>query len=198
MLQRLIEGWEYPPARWSSRLKYRQKNPIIHFHLAIPLENCSYEHVMNTAIQEPSTRTYSNDYAIYKPNPRGSGGAIRFNLNADKGAIFLDAAVQNGEKQFDWENKIIMKWGLSDIGAVLALLQNRTTEAKLFHKSEKATSTFELVLRNEPERAPYMLSISRQEIADKSLRKVSIPMTHPEAAILEVALRIATSRIIGW
>ncbi|MFN9664630.1 MAG: hypothetical protein ACK57I_14035 [Akkermansiaceae bacterium] len=112
--------------------------------------------------------------------------------------MFLDAAPQSGEKQFDWENKIIMKWGLSDIGAVLALLQNRTTEAKLFHKTEKATSTFELALRDEPDRAPYMLSISRQEISDKSLRKVSIPVTQAEAALLEVALRIATSRIIGW
>jgi hypothetical protein len=43
-----------------------------------------------------------------------------------------------------------------------------------------------------------MLSISRQEISDKSLRKVSIPVTQAEAALLEVALRIATSRIIGW
>lgn len=153
---------------------------------------------MNDTLPEQAIKTYSNDYAIYKPNPRGSGGAIRFSLNADKGAIFLDAAAQSGEKQFDWENKIIMKWGLSDIGAVLALLQGRTTEAKLFHKTEKATSTFELSLRDDPERAPYMLSISRQDIVDKSLRKVSIPMTHPEAAILEVALRIATSRIIGW
>jgi hypothetical protein len=153
---------------------------------------------MNATLPEQANKTYTNDYAIYKPNQRGSGGAIRFNLNADKGAIFLDAASQSGEKQFDWDNKIIMKWGLSDIGSVLALLQNRTTEAKLFHKTEKATSTFELTLRDEPDRAPYMLYVSRQEIADKALRKVSIPMTHPEAAILEVALRIATSRIIGW
>lgn len=153
---------------------------------------------MNDTLPEQAIKSYTNDYAIYKPNQRGSGGAIRFNLNAEKGAIFLDAAPQCGEKQFDWENKIIMKWGLPDIGAVLALLQNRTTEAKLFHKTEKATSTFELTQRDDPDRAPYMLSISRQEVADKSLRKVSLPMTHPEAAILEVALRIATSRIIGW
>lgn len=153
---------------------------------------------MNATLPEQANKTYTNDYAIYKPNQRGSGGAIRFNLNADKGAIFLDAAAQSGEKQFDWDNKIIMKWGLSDIGVVLALLQGRTSEAKLFHKTEKATSTFELKPNEDPERAPYLLTISRQETADKSLRKVSLPVTHPEASILEVALRIATSRIIGW
>jgi hypothetical protein len=153
---------------------------------------------MNDTIPEQAIKSYSNDYAIYKPNPRGSGGAVRFNLNAEKGAMFIDAAAQSGEKQFDWENKIIMKWGLPDIGTVLALLQNRTTEAKLFHKTEKATSTFELKPNEDPDRAPYLLMISRQEISDKSLRKVSIPVTHSEAALLEVALRIATSRMIGW
>lgn len=153
---------------------------------------------MSTTLPEQANKSYSNDYTIYKPNQRGSGGAIRFSLNAEKEAIFISAAAQSGEKQFDWDNKIIMKWGLSDIGAVLALLQNRTTEAKLFHKSEKATSSFELTLRDDPERAPYMLNISRQELADKSLRKVSLPMTHPEAAILEAALRTAISRIVGW
>jgi hypothetical protein len=39
---------------------------------------------------------------------------------------------------------------------------------------------------------------SRQEEAVKSLRKVAIPITHAEAAVLETALRTATDRILGW
>jgi hypothetical protein len=140
----------------------------------------------------------NTEYAIYKPNSRGSGGVIRFELNREKGAVFLDAASQSGEKQFDWEKKITMKWGLPDIGSALAVLQGRMPQAKLFHKSEKATSTFELTFRDDPERAPYMVSVTRQENADKSLRKVAIPITHSEAAILETALRTATARILGW
>lgn len=150
-----------------------------------------------TAIPE-SAKAYSNGYSIYKPNQRGAGGVVRFNLNAEKGAVFVEAASQSGEKQFDWDSKIIMKWGLSDIGATLATLQGRTPQAKLFHKTEKASSAFELTFRDDPERAPYALTISRQEEADKSLRKVSIPLTHAEAAVLESALRTATNRILGW
>jgi hypothetical protein len=138
------------------------------------------------------------DYAIYKPNSRGSGGVIRFGLNRAKGAVFLDAAAQSGEKQFDWDQKIIMKWGLSDIGAALAVLQGRTTEAKLFHQSEKANSAFDLSLRDDPDRAPFLMTISRQDAADKSLRKVTIPVSHAEAAILETALRTAVTRILRW
>ena len=32
----------------------------------------------------------------------------------------------------------------------------------------------------------------------KSLRKVTIPLSHSEAAILETALRVAVNRLLGW
>ena len=153
---------------------------------------------MNHTTIPEAPRTYSNGYTIYKPNQRTTGGAVRFNLNAEKGAVFVEAAAQSAERQFDWDSKIIMKWGLADIGSALAALQGRTPQAKLFHKTEKASSACELTFRDDPERAPYALTVSRQEEADKSLRKVSIPLTHAEAAVLEAALRAATVRIMGW
>ena len=162
---------------------------------------------MKTTVLEPAdvpTPAAANatertpDYAIYKPNSRGTGGVVRFGLNRAKGAVFVDAAAQSGEKQFDWENKITMKWGLSDIGPVLAALQGRLPQAKLFHQSEKANSAFELTPREDPERAPYLVSVSRQDSTDKSLRKVTIPLTHGEAVILESALRAAVNRLLRW
>jgi hypothetical protein len=158
---------------------------------------------MKDTVLDPATTTTptverTSEYAIYKPNSRGSGGVVRFSLNRTKGSVFVDAADQSGEKQFDWENKITMKWGLSDLGTVLATLQGRLLQAKLFHQSEKASSAFELVTREDPERAPYFLSISRQDAADQSLRKVSIPLSHGEAAVLETALRAAITRILKW
>lgn len=140
----------------------------------------------------------SCEYAIYKPNSRGTGGVVRFDLNRAKASIFVDAAAQSGEKQFDWENKITMKWGLADAGSVLAALQGRLPQAKLFHQSDKANSACDLIYQDDPDRAPYLLSVSRQEAADKSLRKVTIPLTHGEAAVLESALRAAVARLLGW
>lgn len=120
--------------------------------------------------RSPSLKT-SNEYAIYKPNARGSGGVIRFDLNKAKESVFVDAAAQAGDKHFDWEQKITMKWGLNDLGTVLAVLQGRTQQAKLFHQSEHANSAFELTLRDDPQRAPYMMSVSRQDGASKSVKK---------------------------
>jgi hypothetical protein len=151
----------------------------------------------NATTSAPATERAA-DYTIYKPNARGNGGVVRFGLNQSKAAMFVDAAAQAGEKQFDWDNKITMKWGLADIGSVLATLQGRQPQTKLFHQSEKANSAFDLILRDDPERAPYALSISRQDATDKSLRKVSIPLTHGEAAVLDAALRTAVTRLIGW
>jgi hypothetical protein len=154
---------------------------------------------MNETSPETTTApSRSADYAIYKPNTRGTGGVIRFSLNRAKASVFLDAASQSGERQFDWENKITMKWSLSDLGNVLAALQGRLPQAKLFHQSEKASSTFELSSRSDPDRAPWLLSVSRQDAADKSLRKVTIPITHGEAAILETAFRAAITRLLKW
>ena len=138
------------------------------------------------------------DYAIYKPNSRGTGGVIRFEINRAKGAVFVDAALQSGDKQFDWEQKITMKWGLADLGAALATLQGREPQAKLFHQSEKANSAFELTQRDDAQRAPYMMSMSRQDETAKTVRKVAIPVSHAEAAILEAALRTAVVRLLGW
>jgi hypothetical protein len=154
---------------------------------------------MNDTVLDSSPATErSSEYAIYKPNSRGSGGVVRFGLNKVKACMFVDAAAQSGEKQFDWENKITMKWGLPDIGSALAALQGRVPQAKLFHQSERAKSTFELTFQDDPDRAPYLLSISRQSMADKSLRKVSLPISQGEAAVLEAALRTAVTRILGW
>ena len=153
---------------------------------------------MNDTMTSKTLKTYSNGYTIYKPSQRGSGGAVRLNLNTEKKAIFVEAALQSGERQFDWESKIIMKWGLSDIGSVLAALQGRTSEAKLFHKTEAASSACELLIRDDPERAPYAFKISRKEQSDETARRVAIPITHAEAALLETALRTAAERIMGW
>ena len=152
----------------------------------------------DTVLESNSTTERSSEYAIYKPNSRGSGGVVRFGLNKTKGALFVDATNQSGEKQFDWENKITMKWGLSDLGPVIAALQGRMPQAKLFHQSEKANSAFELTRQDDPERAPYLLTISRQDSADKSLRKITLPLSHGEAAVLETALQTAVTRLLGW
>jgi hypothetical protein len=138
------------------------------------------------------------DYAVYKPNARGSGGVMRFSLNRGKAAVFVDAALQSGDRAFDWENKMTMKWALSDLGQVVAVLSGREDQTKLFHQSEKANSVFEMIRQDDPKRMPYLLTLSRQGIDDQSVKKVFLPLNHGEAAILEVALKRAIEGLLKW
>ena len=123
---------------------------------------------------------------------------MRFGLNRQKRAVFVDGANQAGEKQFNWDAKITMKWGLPDLGAVLAVLEKRMPQAKLFHKTEKSNSAFELAAQEAADRAPYLIHFSRQDASNKQVQRVSIPLTHAEAAILETALKTAVARLLSW
>ena len=146
----------------------------------------------------PAPERYPSSLPIYKPNARGTGGVVRFSLNPAKEALFVEAAAQSDERQFNWDEKIIMKWGLPDIGAALAVLEGRQDQAKLFHQTQTANSSLELTRRNDPDKAPYLLAVSRQESADKSLRKVMIPVSHAEAALISAALQRAVVRLLDW
>ena len=151
-----------------------------------------------SAAPTPAAAPRNPHYTIYKPNSRGTGGAVRFSLNRAKASVFVEAANQAGDKQFDWDQKIIMKWGLPDLGAVLAGLHGRTPQTKLFHQSEKANSACTLTAAESAEQAPFLLTVSRQQSEDKTLRKVSVPLTNAEVAVLETAFRAAISRLLGW
>jgi len=165
-----------------------------------------------STLPDSSARPWTGRLAFYHPTQSGGGAVARLEFHPARperdGCFFLELARQKtvptrhetGRQAatFDWENKVTMKWGLSDVGSVLATLQGRLPQAKLFHQTEKANSAFDLTPRDDPERAPYILSVSRQDAADKSLRKVVIPLTHGEAAVLEAALRHAVGPLLGW
>jgi len=152
----------------------------------------------NISTEKAPGKLRTPEYAVYKPNARNTGAVVRFGLNREAGAVFVDGANQSGEKQFNWEGKITMKWGLPDLGAVLAVLEQRTPTAKLFHKTEKANSAFELASQEGADRAPYFIHLSRQDASSKQVQKISVPLSHAEAAVLETALKTAVARLLSW
>lgn len=149
-------------------------------------------------MENSTTKLRVPQYALYKPNSRGTGGVVRFGLNRERAAVFVDGAPQSGEKQFDWDRKIAMKWNVPDVGAVLAVLEGRMPEAKLYHQTDKANSAFELTTQDGADRAPYFVALSRQDAATKQVQKVAVPMSQAEAAVLETALKTAIARLLGW
>jgi hypothetical protein len=145
-------------------------------------------------------RPPQGQYAIYKPVRSGKGGVLRFELNAQMPAVFVEAAHQSQAemRRFDWEHKIVMKWGLSDLGEVLAVIERRQPEAKLFHQTEKGNTAFEI--KHQAERTPpnFFASISRQRAETKDVDKLGISVSLGEAAVLSALLRHAVLVLAGW
>ena len=140
------------------------------------------------------------EYTIYKPLRSGKGGVLRFELNPQTPAVFVTVArqVAGEQRRFDWENKVVMKWGLSDIGEILAALERRQDEAKLYHSTDKANTAFEL--KHQGERTPpnYFASMSRQKADTREVERLGVAVSLGEASVLSALLRYAALVLSSW
>jgi hypothetical protein len=143
---------------------------------------------------------------VYKPLQKADqGAALQFSFDADKRAIFLEAARQKGAKltigskeQFDWEGKIVFKIGVADIGRLLLLFNGRTTEAKCLHSQAGTGRTSVLeVTRGEYDGAPnFLAKLSRT--ADGQTKRVSMYLNQDEISILAHFIRESLTRMMGF
>jgi hypothetical protein len=140
------------------------------------------------------------NYTVYKPAKSGKGGAMRFDLNAQTPAVFVEAARQlpDEERRFDWESKVVMKWGPNDIGEILAVLDRVQGETKLFHQTDKGNTAFELKLQGDRTPATFFATLSRQRADTKEVDRLGISVSLGEAAVLAALLRHAALVLAGW
>jgi len=139
-------------------------------------------------------------YAIYKPLRSGKGGVLRFELNPEAPAVFVEGAHQQDAemKKFAWAQKIVMKWGLSDVGEALSAVERRQPVAKLFHQTEKGSTAFELKYQPDREPANYFATLSRQRAETKEVDRLGISVSPGEASVLAALLRRAVVVLSGW
>jgi hypothetical protein len=149
---------------------------------------------------QPGPRQYHGQYAIYKPTRSGKGGVLRFELSPERSAVFVEGAHQaEGElRRFAWQKKIVMKWGLSDIGEALAVIERRQPEARLFHQTARGSTAFEL--RHQTDRQPpnFFATISRQKADTKDVDRLGVSVSPGEASVLAALLRQAAVVLSGW
>lgn len=154
-------------------------------------------------------RDYRPEFAIYHPNGKGTGCALRMSLHPAHarrdGCIMLELANQRtvGDRRaaiprfptFDWENRLVVKLGFSDLCKMLQVFRNGCEALEdgkgLFHRSARHATR--IVLRHLTETIQgYSLEIYRNS-TDKSDadRNARIILTQWEA--LGIALAIEDS-----
>jgi len=141
------------------------------------------------------------EYTLYKPTKAQTGGAIKFNVQRSGKASFMKCALQiapmGGSRVFDWEdeNAINVKMGLTDLGQMLAVIFGKQKEAKLFHKTESDNKIVEFTPTGNPERPGYYLKVSHKR-GNAEPKRLSVGVTVAEAMILKVYIENAIKALL--
>ncbi|HAS81086.1 MAG TPA: hypothetical protein DCS43_00015 [Verrucomicrobia bacterium] len=131
-------------------------------------------------MDETPQSTIEGRLAFYHPTSTGRGAAVRFELHPARrghdGYMFAEIAAQKtlasrstaGIKgaTFDWDAKIGMKLGITDVCALLAVLEGKTASAGgekgLFHQSTSASTVIGFRRVDAPSEG-FCLEVSRKE-----------------------------------
>lgn len=122
--------------------------------------------------------TYAPKLGFYHPTQSGGGAAMRLDLKLTRGSdscFFLELAPQKtaatrdgggrSPATFDWEKKLIVKLGFTDVCEFLTVLEGRADKVGgqrngLFHDNGKASAV--ISLQRNTEKGGYSLGVSKK------------------------------------
>ena len=154
------------------------------------------------------------DFKVYKGMGGKGYGAAQFSLSparqegeaTEAGAVFMDITSPSAPNVYDWNQKIKMALGITDLGQILHFLRYGTNQKgedlSIFHdpgaKSETAGQTGKSFVMSSPGgiKEGFMLTVS-QKTGDKTVTH-RVPFNGAEAATLSQLVQAAISRVLGW
>ena len=149
-----------------------------------------------------SSASFENKVCIYKPSRSGSGGAVQFDLNIGKRAVFVEAAAQKDEQTFDWERKIVLKLSVFELAKLCTVFDGKLPKAELFHVPSKSKFVTDSNVQNTTlsvQRGQYgfFFKVSEQD-QSRAVRAVQVPLSEDEALLLSTVFKAAMVKIYGW
>jgi hypothetical protein len=131
-------------------------------------------------------------YALVPPTYKDTGWMEK------EGSVMIDAAVSTGEDgkgnyEYDWKNKIVFSLSIND----LALLFDDFSKS-LVHQYQGKTKTLQFIPGKEKYEGTYMMQLLEKDDSSGQTRKVSVPVSSGEAAVIGRLLGAATTKILGW
>ena len=142
---------------------------------------------------------YAKNYTIYKPNMKGTGSAL--NLDLSQNGLFLEITRQvEGERKFDWDNKITVKLDLVDIAKILLGFKT-LREISIFHNPDarnqiQGERSKTVNMKFSKEYGCYYLRVGYK--VKESVQQIGIPINLEEAIIMDELLRFAIPRLVSW
>lgn len=145
---------------------------------------------------------YPSQFKIYKKIGAAQFGLIR--PRADEqgriekdGAILLEVAKSNGEKSYDWREKISFAIGMSDLTTIF---ENPDSPAALIHTMPGSNTTKKLEFQPGEGRYAGTYKLMCSEFSrDKSVNKtVMVPISGGEYTVLLRLFMAAAPKFLGW
>lgn len=130
---------------------------------------------------------------FYKPNKSVKGSATSFSFNPYNESLYIEmikqASWDDAKKRgtFNKDEKLLAKFNPNEIGAMLDVL-NRNIEWKIFHQSDKGSTTgsFSPYKNQSNIQLGYSLSLYQKDANDaNNTRSVRIGFTFAEAEVLK-------------
>lgn len=108
-----------------------------------------------------------------------------------EGAILVEVAKANGEKSYDWSQKLTFALGINDM---LQIFNDLDNPPRLLHVLGETTKTLEMKQGEEKYAGTYMLHVSDMT----SKNKISVPITAGEYFVLTRLFQSSISKMLGW
>lgn len=111
-----------------------------------------------------------------------------------RGCMFFEIAnAKEGTDRMDWDNKINMKIGVSDIGKILAGLKSRN-EIKIYHENSRGNSALNIAEGQQP--GTYGFKFSKKENGE--LKSAMIYLNAEDMNVFLILLESGLPQMLGW
>lgn len=140
--------------------------------------------------------TYSTSFNIYKksaaaqftllPPRRDDNGRI-----SKTGAVLLEMAPAQGEKSYDWRNKITFAFGINDMTQFFDD-PSSSKWGNFFHQNDGTNKKLQLTPGEGRYEGTFMMSLSSGE------SRVSVSLSAGEFQVLGRLFSAALPRMLGW
>ena len=118
------------------------------------------------------------------------------NDKIERGALFFEIAkAKEGTENMDWDNKITMKIGVSDIGKIMAGIKNIANEGiKIYHESNNGSTTLNINSGQRPGTFSFQYGKKVAEKADN----IQIYLNAEDMNIFMTLITAGLPVILGW
>jgi hypothetical protein len=122
-----------------------------------------------------------------------------------EGAVFMEICSASGKNEYDWNNKIIAAFSVTDLSKILTVLEGRVPEVEITHdphaksvNAGKIQKYFKFSVGKDGIKAGVLINASQFIKGTEGGTKHMVPLSGDEVLCLAASLRAFIPRALAW